>query len=147
MKKSEIKIRPLKYKELPIIAELYKVSMIPVFKKLKIKYDMDGIKKFAKDLFKEEKIFVLEKNGKIIACGSVGANKYSKDKANVGVLQVSENEQGHGYGRKMMEFLENYVRERGFKKLKLDVLNKNPAIKFYRHMGFKDYKLVLEKSI
>ncbi len=46
---------------------------------------------------------------------------------------------GHGYGRKFVEYYENYAKERGCYYLRMDTQSKNMAArKFYEKLGFKE---------
>jgi len=143
----KIKIRRLRYNEIFEIIKLHKDSIVPLWKKLKRPYSFKKIEDYIKENFNKEKFFVID-NGKIIACGSIAFDKFSSiKKAFIGMLLVARKEQGKGYGKGMVDFLENYARKRGVKELNLDVLIKNPAVKFYKHLGYKDYKLIMNKKL
>jgi len=142
-----MKIRRLKYKEISEIIRLHKEAIVPLWRKLKRPYNFKKIEKYIKINFNKEKLFVIDE-GKIIACGSILFDKFSSiKKASIGMILVAKKEQGKGYGKRMVEFLEDYARKRGVKELNLDVLIKNPSAKFYRHLGYKDYKLIMSKKL
>ena len=143
-----MRIRRLKFKEISEIIRLHKESIAPVWRRLKRHYNLKNIERYIKINFSKEKIFVLENEGRIIASGSIMFENFSGFKAaNLGMMLVSTKEQGRGYGEKMVQFLENLARRKGIKEISLDVLIKNPAVKFYKHMGYKEYKLIMKKKI
>ena len=43
--------------------------------------------------------------------------------------------------------VENYAKKHKAKKIQLDVSVKNPAVNFYKHFNYKEYKLILQKEI
>lgn len=143
-----MKIRKLKFKEIPEIIRLHKESIVPIWKKLKRHYNLKNIEGYIKRNFSKEKIFVLENQGKIIASGSIMIENFSGLKeASMGMILVSKKEQGKGYGKAMVDFLEDYARKREVKEITLDVLIKNPAVKFYKHLGYDEYKLIMKKRL
>lgn len=57
---------------------------------------------------------------------------------NVSKFATNPKDTGRGIGKKSMEFIETYCRNKGISKLSLDVYTEsNNAIRFYRNMGFR----------
>ena len=69
-----------------------------------------------------------------------------RKQAEIGIMLVSEKEQKKGHGKGMINFLEDYAKKEGAEEIMLTVLIKNPAVKFYKHLGYKEYKLVMKKD-
>ena len=141
---SKAKIRLLKRSEIPKIIALHKDSIVPIWKKHNRPFNLRNIKKYFEKRFTKEKIYVIEKYKKIIACGSILIeNNY----ADLGIILVSKKEQGRGYGKRIMSFLEDIAKKRGAKRITLDVLLENPALDFYKHLGYKPFKLIMQKEL
>jgi N-acetylglutamate synthase-like GNAT family acetyltransferase len=60
------------------------------------------------------------------------------DKNVIGSLYVKWNSSGNGYGRKLMDFIENYAKKEGIKKVVL--YSTITASKFYEKLGYKKVK-------
>ena len=58
-------------------------------------------------------------------------------------MAVHDKTQGHGVGRQLVQFLENYCRERGFKKIVLD--SRYPARGFYARLGYSEFGEIYDK--
>lgn len=66
-----------------------------------------------------------------------------KDRAHIHDLRVRKDLQGKGYGRRLVEFLEEEARRRNFQVLTLGVESSNGrAIKLYEKMGYQKFKQV-----
>jgi ribosomal protein S18 acetylase RimI-like enzyme len=143
-----MKIRRMKSMEIPKIITLHRESIVPLWKKLKRKYNLKDIENYLKKNFSKEKMFVIEEGNKIIACGSIAIKNSLKDKeAEIGMILVSKSYQREGYGKAIISFLEEYAKRKKIKELKLDVLIDNPAVKFYEHQGYKKYKFIMRKVL
>lgn len=103
-------------------------------------------------------MYILEDKGKIIGSFSItdeddpdykNIDWNFKDNKHIYLnrLVVLPSEQGNGYARKMLEYIENYAKENNFQVIRLTVYNENAnAIKLYEKYGFKkvtkgDWKL------
>lgn len=61
---------------------------------------------------------------------------------------IEEEHRGRGLGRKMMELLEEKIREQGLGRVGLHVFGYNePAIRLYRSLGYATTDLVMEKEL
>jgi GNAT superfamily N-acetyltransferase len=148
MKNNKMTIYKLKKSEINKIIELHKHSIVPVWKKFGIDYNLEGIRNYLRKNFKKEKFFGIAKNGKLIGCGSISFNIPVKDEiASIGLLLVDEKEQGKGCGKLMIQFLEDYARKKRVKAIELEVVVGNKAYGFYRHSGYKDYKIKMRKKL
>jgi len=54
---------------------------------------------------------------------------------------------GQGLGRTLLEHAEAYARRQGATALELEVLPNNRALNLYRRHGFRDYHILLTKSL
>ncbi len=145
---NKVKIRLLRRSEIGKIIELHKVSIVPVWKRLGIDYNLKGIGEHTRKNFAKEKFFGLERNNKLIGCGTISINIPVKEKiASIGMLLVSEKEQGKGYGKMLIDFLEEYAKKKRIKIMELGVVVGNRAYDFYRHFGYKDYKIKMRKKL
>ncbi|MBQ7351258.1 MAG: GNAT family N-acetyltransferase [Clostridia bacterium] len=79
--------------------------------------------------------YVIEKDNEIIACGAIGPYWDSKTESSLFNIFVDEKYQGQGFGRKIIETLEN---DEFFKRAKrIEVPASMSAIPFYRKMGYE----------
>ena len=139
-------IRRLKRSEIPEIVKLHKYSIFSIWKKVCKKYSLKEVSNYLKKNYNKEKIYVIEKNGKIIACGSILIYRRFKE-AHIGMILVNKKQQGQGYGKMIMEFLEDYAKKNKCNHILLDVLIKNPAVRFYKHFNYKEFKLLMRKDL
>jgi len=79
--------------------------------------------------------FVAEEGGRVV--GSVMAGSDSR-RGYIYHLAVKESMQGTGIGRKLMTLSENALREAGIEKAHLFIYTDNPALEFYRRIGWHD---------
>lgn len=77
---------------------------------------------------KEREVFCLINNGKIL-----GTINFEGDK--IGGLYIKSSEIGKGIGTKLMNFIENYAKKKGLKKVRL--YPTKTAYKFYINRGYK----------
>lgn len=86
-------------------------------------------------------IFMIEKDGKIIGFANVIKifSVWSEGFAlAIDDLYISDEYQRHGYGRKVMEEIEDYARRNSFKRLQFQSEETNPGAKmFYQKIGYK----------
>lgn len=88
--------------------------------------------------------YVIEENGVIIACGAIGPYWDSLTESSLFSIFVDSDFQGMGYGRKMIETLEQ---DEYFKRAKrIEIPASMSAIPFYRKMGYehKNGELIYE---
>jgi ribosomal protein S18 acetylase RimI-like enzyme len=88
---------------------------------------------FARD--KLLKITVLKENSTLI--GFITYYQSDKDTGDIELLAIDSNYQGLGYGKKLMNTIQNWFKRIGCKYVQLYVYTTNPhAIQFYKHLGF-----------
>jgi len=80
---------------------------------------------------KKDKYFIIENNGKILGM----VRFYNKNI--IGNLFIKWDEIGKGYGKKLMDFVENYAKKKGEKKIIL--YPTKTAKKFYLKLGYKPF--------
>lgn len=68
--------------------------------------------------------------------GVARLHKYSQEKAQVRYMAVKSNVQGKGYGKKLLEELENTAAQLGVKTIELNA--RTEAIGFYQQLGYVD---------
>lgn len=79
--------------------------------------------------------YVIEENEKIIGCGAIGEYWGSKTESSLFSIFVDPDYQGKGYGRKIIETLEQ---DELFKRAKrIEIPAAMSAIPFYRKMGYE----------
>ncbi|WP_312652153.1 GNAT family N-acetyltransferase [Proteiniclasticum sp.] len=92
---------------------------------------------------KSEDIFVLRENEEIAAAVMVENNEIDK-------LAVSVNKQGMGYGKELLAYTVNRLKERGFSEISLWVVESNPAKILYEKAGFslnRQHEFIRKKLI
>jgi ribosomal protein S18 acetylase RimI-like enzyme len=94
-----------------------------------------------KDYFKGHEIFLLEIDKKII--GFIVITTYLWDKGTRGYIDeivIDSKFQGKGYGKKLMEFVEDYFRKKGIKEVTLMSSTKSKAFNIYKKLKYKEEK-------
>ena len=88
--------------------------------------------------------YVIKENEKIIACGAIGPYWGSETESSLFTIFVDPEYQSKGYGRKIMEILED---DEFFKRAKrIEIPASIGAIPFYKKMGydFKNGEMIFE---
>ena len=83
---------------------------------------------------------VAEQNGQIIGAAwtrIIPAYGHPDDETPELAISVLPEFRGHGTGTKMMKKLFVLLRENGYKKTSLSVQKDNPAVRFYKRLGYK----------
>ena len=79
--------------------------------------------------------YVIEEDGLIIACGAIGPYYNSETESSLFSIFVDSKFQGKGYGKKIIETLEN---DEYFKRAtRIEIPASMSAIPFYRKMGYE----------
>jgi len=79
---------------------------------------------------------VIEENNKIIGYGT--AEKLNRNSMDIESIAILPGYQGKGYGSKLIEAIENEIKKRNYKKIILEVREKNENAKnFYLNHGYK----------
>lgn len=79
---------------------------------------------------------VVEENNKIIGYGT--AEKLNRNSMDIESIAILPEYQGKGYGSKLIEAIENEAKKRNYKKIVLEVREKNENAKnFYLNHGYK----------
>lgn len=90
-----------------------------------------------KDKFEESAFHLIGiKDKEIIACGRLHFN--NKDEAQIRYMAVSENLQGTGIGKQILDLLEKNAKENNAKRIILNA--RDHAIGFYKILGYKTEK-------
>ena len=104
-----------------IKSDKYSKKQIKVWMNMNIVSDV-------KTWFKVREVFVAEDKGKIIGTVSLNKNKFSR-------FFVKHNLQGKGIGKKLLKFIENRVKKKGYKKIWMTSVPS--AYNFYKKLGYK----------
>lgn len=106
----------------------------------------------AEAALKRNDIFVMEDEGAIVGSGIINKEqvdvyekakwKYKAEDSEVMVLHtlvIDPNKSGKGYGKRFVDFYEDYAREKGCKYLRMDTNEKNKAARsLYTKLGFNE---------
>ena len=155
-----LKIRKIKISEYPILEEfVYHATFLP-----------SGVEPLPREAIFEPNIFVyikdfggkddcgivVEQEGKIIGAAwtrIIPAYGHIDDKTPELAISVLPNYRGQGIGSKIMENLFKLLRARGYKQTSLSVQKENPAVRFYKRLGYtitedkiEDYLMIKELS-
>ena len=95
--------------------------------------DAEGVKKRAGWTH----FYVLKENGNIVGCGAIGPYWNSETESSLFTIFVDPDCQGKGYGRKIIETLEND--EYFLRAKRIEIPASMVAIPFYKKMGY-DFK-------
>lgn len=106
----------------------------------------------AEAALKREDMFVIEDDGAFVGAGIINKEqvdvyakakwKYSAENSEVMVLHtlvIDPDKSGMGYGKRFVDFYEDYARENGCKYLRMDTNEKNKAARsLYTKLGFNE---------
>lgn len=106
----------------------------------------------AEAALKREDMFVMEDDGYIVGSGIINKEqvdvyekakwKFAAKDSEVMVLHtlaIDPDKSGMGYGKRFVDFYEDYAREKGCKYLRMDTNEKNkPARSLYKKLGFEE---------
>lgn len=106
----------------------------------------------AEAALKRNDMFVMEDDGYIVGSGIINKEqvdvyekakwKFSAKDSEVMVLHtlvIEPEKSGRGYGKKFIEFYEDYAREKGCKYLRMDTNERNkPARSLYKNLAFDE---------
>lgn len=106
----------------------------------------------AEAALKREDMFVIEDEGDLVGAGIINKEqvdvyekakwKFSAEDSEVMVLHtlvIDPDQSGRGYGKKFVDFYENYARESGCKFLRMDTNEKNKAARsLYTKLGYEE---------
>ncbi|MFR7872512.1 N-acetyltransferase family protein [Peptoniphilus grossensis] len=106
----------------------------------------------AEAALKREDMFVIEDDGAFVGAGIINKEqvdvyakakwKYSAENSEVMVLHtlvIDPDKSGKGYGKRFVDFYEDYARENGCKYLRMDTNEKNKAARsLYTKLGFNE---------
>lgn len=106
----------------------------------------------AEAALKREDMFVIEDDGAFVGAGIINKEqvdvyakakwKYSAEDSEVMVLHtlvIDPNKSGKGYGKRFVDFYEDFARENGCKYLRMDTNEKNKAARsLYTKLGFNE---------
>lgn len=109
-------------------------------------------REMAEAALKREDMFVMEDDGYIVGTGIINKEqvdvyekakwKFAAKDSEVMVLHtlaIDPDKSGRGYGKKFIEFYEDYAREKGCMYLRMDTNEKNkPARSLYTKLGFEE---------
>ena len=136
-------IRKLTQKEIPFIAKHYEKIMREQFKKIgetpitKGKYE-----NILKENFKDSFMFVLdEKEIKAFIW-------FVKEGDEINLEEIFSIEKERGHGKRLINFLINYAKNKKIKKINIDVhFRNNKALTFFKSFGFTERTIELSLDI
>ncbi|MBX5320738.1 MAG: GNAT family N-acetyltransferase [Candidatus Bathyarchaeota archaeon] len=125
-----IKVREAAIEDLPVIIVLMKKNSEPLNEDLAVFFT-------AKNPNEEYKLFVAEKNGKIIGFSRVHFYRWNKSAYAINLL-VDSKYRRKGIGTLLLKTMEGFAKEKGARVLMFDTAIDNiPALNLYFKNGFK----------
>lgn len=94
----------------------------------------------------EEEVQMNIGDSRVIAGEARILHSKSEGKSSILGLEVSENFQKLGYGRRFVEHIEEYLKKKGAKEIWLEPLG-YPAEQFWKHMGYEWEEDAMKKEI
>lgn len=136
-------IKELGKKDIPEIIRIQIKSESPVYRKIGLKFNKEGIKKYLSDTLKRGSIFGYFIDNQLIATGGIA---FYNDYGEVRHIFTLPEFQKRGIASEIMRYIERSAK-RKIKELRLNVLVKNPAAGFYEKMGYKKHVYVMIKRV
>ena len=102
----------------------------------------ERITKEEESFVKDDNHYVLEEDNRVI--GILKIKKSSRngyeDCGEIQILYLLSSCKGNGYGKKLLNFAFDKLKEKGFNKIVIGCLENNSSNEFYKHMGGKFIK-------
>ena len=103
----------------------------------------------------DQKIAVYELNGNVVAAAVLKHHKkpespfsYANEFLDIDEICVDEKYRRRGIASEMMDFIREYAKSEGFKKIELNMWEFNQgALAFYEEIGFKTYRRYMELPV
>ena len=126
----KMKIRNATWEDKEFVKKLDEENMKEIIESYNKKYSQ-----VMYDSFNPNKCFIIEEDKPI----GFAYFKTTKNKINIWSIQIVKNSQGKGYGRKLIEYITDFAKDKKLKKIILEVhINNKRAINFYEKFGFKN---------
>lgn len=145
MEQRVVTIREAALNDIPAIAELAEKTWWPTYSPIlaseQIRYMLDNI--YSESSLRHaiesdsQKFLLLNENGVPHGFASFGIRPDAPDVHKLHKIYVLPEDQGKGYGKKLIEEVVRLIKEKGKHILDLNVNRYNPAKAFYEKMGFK----------
>lgn len=143
-----MEIRKAKKGDLKKIAEIFKKEYAkqPYNEKWSDDTSFNSVKQY----YEDSEIFVAEVNKTII--GFIIFSEFTWDEGKMGSLSevvVNSEEQGKGVGKALINFMEEWFKKRGIKKIRLMAVAKSKALKIYEKIDYERIKkyIIMEKNL
>lgn len=151
----EYTIRPARFDEISAMNELIQASSNELGKGFYTPDEIDGLNQYIfgvdKELIEDQTYFVIEKKGKLAACGGwskrktlFGGDQFAsripgfldplKEPAKIRAFFIHPDFARQGLGTLLLEHCENQAQKAGFTHVEL--MSTMPGVPFYRHRGF-----------
>ncbi len=129
-----MQIRKTEKEDLPRLAKIFRIEKAkkPYSQRLTNKEALDKIK----NSLRAKKVYTLEVNGRAEGFFICEVRK-KKKQIYLDELWISKKNQGKGYGKSIMKFIEKDCRKRGFKEITLVADRNANASEFYKKIGYK----------
>jgi len=132
-----MRIRRATKKDFKRIAELFRKEYSkPPYNE---KWNSNSSLKKIKTYFNSKKIILVVEGDKEVVGFLIG-NIYLSNRGKRGFIDqlvVGYKYQGKGFGGKLMDYFESYLKSKGIRRVGLDSLTKSKAFKFYKKKGYK----------
>jgi len=112
------------------------------------KYTFEGAKGETSRLAKGD-LYVAVDGCEIVGFIASNITESDKEKVYISELWLKKKFQGKGIGKRLVEFIEDYYRTKGVKKIRLVSKIKSKAFGFYKKLNYKEYKemVFMEKKL
>lgn len=145
MEQSNVTIREATLNDIPAITQLAEKTWWPTYSPIltpeQIRYMLDNIysESSLRNAIESEaqKFLLLYENDSPHGFASFGIRPDAPDVCKLHKIYVLPEDQGKGYGKKLIEQVIRLVKEKGKHILDLNVNRYNPARAFYEKMGFR----------
>ena len=133
--------RPDEFSDIIVLQDEFINEFFPEIKNDPIRKDIEKDIRDINSYYSENGniMWVIENEDNVIGMG--GLINQGNNTFEIKRLRISTNYRNQGLGSELLEWIENYCRKNGVKRIYLDTTNRNSgAIRFYKKHGYKEYK-------
>lgn len=132
---------------LDLFIQGYELHRISRKDKFKIR-DNESLKNILLEMLSESYTLVILESGCIIGYASYKIVEKLTKVLWIDEIVIKENFRNKGYGKRILNYIEKISKDKGCESIELSCWSFNKrAFKIYKHLGFEEQRVILEKKI